>query len=141
MASAQYVDRLRGQVFERKHAGADGIADIVVDISNGVGNLAHFTFEGMWLPSPFSQYIYPYLGVVQDTISYLPAEIQASTFILQEVNNSQALLVMPESLAVNFIQYIFTHVSERSMTQVVTQRDQGPFGIPQLIHMGFKNPV
>ena len=84
--------------------------------------LNDFSLEGVDFTPPFAEdIICACLGMVNDAISHFPAEIKSPPVILQKIDNAQALLVMPESLRVEFVEHVLPHVAEWGVPQVMPQ--------------------
>jgi len=61
--------------------------------------------------------------VIDDAVSYLPGEVESLAIVFQEVNGPQGLLIVSESLAVEFVENVFTDMAEGSMPEVMSQAD------------------
>ena len=60
--------------------------------------------------------------MAKDALTDLPGKIESSAFFLKLVDNSQALLAVPESSSVQIGKLVLANVSERGVTQIVSQR-------------------
>jgi hypothetical protein len=112
---------LRGKDILADNSCPHRIADVMVDISDDIRNLANLTLKRIHRSPFLTQDICSALGVLQDAIPHLPGQIESLPIPLQEIHNPQALLVMPESLGVKTIEHIFAHMTEWCMTQIVAK--------------------
>ncbi len=60
---------------------------------------------------------------MKDAVADLPRQVQAGPAALQPLHDSQALLVMRESLRQQLCQRVLAPMAERRVAQVVTERD------------------
>ena len=61
--------------------------------------------------------------MVQNSVSYFPSKIQAFTVFFEDLDYTDALLIMCEAARMDFIQCPFTGMSERCMSQIMTKRN------------------
>src|SRR5204862_1104269 len=86
-ALAEKRDLLLGELFRSEEAGPKGVVDVVVDVSDAVDQADDFSFECPRVLQP---------GVVEDPVSNLRCEVEATPVALEQFHDSERLLVVAE---------------------------------------------
>ena len=123
MSFAQDLRHLRRQHIQGEDARPERIGEIVVEVGDGVGNPANLPFERQPLHRLFSQEVAARLGVVEYSIAYLPHQVQAAAVFFQLLDDSQALAAVAKSARMQFVHSVLADVSERRVTEVVSECD------------------
>jgi hypothetical protein len=63
------------------------------------------------------------LGVPRDAVAHFPRQVQSLPPVLEHVHNAQTLLVVTEPSGRELVDDALSGMTERRMTQVVTERD------------------
>ncbi len=105
------------------NTGAEGIAEVMVDVGDGIAEAADFGFEANLLVGLTNRIeATAPLGVVEDTLPNFPGKVESLSFFLQHINDAQALLSMSEAAGDSFSKKIFAKVAKRRVAKVMRQR-------------------
>ena len=96
---------------------ADRVVDIVIDIGDAIGKLDDAPFErgGLSCARVVHDPVFDFLGEVH------PVEIAVR---FQEFDHGEGLLIMAKTLRRNAVENLFADVSERRVSEIVTECDR-----------------
>src|SRR5438105_1119243 len=122
MAATEHGRGCFRKIALRQDASADGIADVMVNVGDGIGELYGLTLERGW-HAPGFRFDVPWdLRRFDDPITHLPGEIETAATFLQHLDHPQALIVVAEALlAEQFGEDLFACVPERRMAEIVAE--------------------
>ena len=123
VAISQHPENVEGQLAVLQNAGSEGVHQIVVQVGDGVGDSAYLAFEGQPFDQIASKEVASWLRVHQDSLAHFPGEVQAIAFLLQLLNNAEALVVVPEASGMQRAKLVFANVSKGGVSEVVAERD------------------
>ena len=112
-AADHLTDVLRHIRF-REDSSADGVIHIVMNIGNFIGKSDDLALQGMGLSNGL---------VVSYTVSHLVGQIQPLAILLQNVHGADALFGMFEAKRAYSVQRTLSGMSERRVSQIVSQRN------------------
>ena len=92
MAAAQRLRDLPRQLLLADQPRPDRVADVVVDVGDGVGQLHDLALQRRRGAVALGQDVLSHLGAVDDGVAHLPGQVQS----LQLLDHPQALLRVPE---------------------------------------------
>ncbi len=121
MRTTQHNNRGLRQIIGGDEPGSQGIADVVVDVSDGIRNLADLPFKGIGGFPVLPQYAFPGLGMLKHTFPHLTGQVEALSCLFQYLYHPNALYVVTEASGIYLVQNIFPNVPEWGMTQVMSQ--------------------
>ena len=132
VGGAEDAARFRGEVVLRQHAGADGIADVVVEVGEGIGDFHDLAFQRIGDAPGFGEDVLPYLGAFEDGIARLIGEVEAVAGDaairagLQHFDDADALDVVAELIRQALGEGILSGVAEGGVADIVPEG--GSFG-------------
>jgi hypothetical protein len=135
---AQQPDCRFRKILGPENSGPLRIVNIVIDIRGEISHTDNLPLESFGSLGGWHAHRRPALplGMVRDAVAHFPREVQSLTVIFEDVDNSQALLIVVESAGYKVIEYTLASVPERGMTQVVSQRDSLGQLLVELQHLG-----
>jgi hypothetical protein len=96
--------------------GAEGVVDVVVDVGDPIGEPDDLRLGcGGLRHRP---------GVVHDAVANLPRQVQAAPVVLEIIDDTKALLVVPERAIEHRGERLLAEVPERRVAEVVAERDR-----------------
>ena len=95
--------------------GTHCVVNIVVDIGNPVGKTHNTTLQRRCLGA---------LCMTNDAVAHFVCQIESFAVFFNCIHDAQTLLIMMKAEAANRIERTLACVSERRMTQVVTERNR-----------------
>ena len=122
MARSEYLPHVRGQVRFAEDARADGVADVVREVSDSVSHSHDLSLEGELAELRRVQEISPRFGVMENGLPRLAGEVEARAVLLKDVHRPQALLVMPKPSREQAVEHHLSDVTERRMPDIVAER-------------------
>ena len=131
MADARQVG-LRQQPRPRR------IVDVVVHVGHQVGDPGDLPFERCraLVGRRADGRAALALRVLRDAVAHFPREVQAAAVVLEHVDDAQALLVVVEAARREIVQHALAGVTERRVSEVVTESDRLGELLLQAQHLG-----
>ncbi|GAB4164293.1 MAG: hypothetical protein Tsb0017_02690 [Geothermobacteraceae bacterium] len=125
MPLAEHRDKFSGQVVRTDKVAAQGIVEIMIDVSDQVGQAHHFPLTGGWSQSGIriNQRPLP-LGMTNNAVSDLTRQIQPPSIPLQQVDDTQALPDVTKTARYQPVQHPFTGMAEGRMPKIMAKSDR-----------------
>ena len=102
------------------------IVDVVIDVGDDVGDAGDLPLDGAraMLGVRAHRHAALALGVARDAVAHLPRQVESLPLVLEDVNYSEALLVVVETARDEIVQHAFAGVPEWRVPQIVAERDR-----------------
>ena len=114
------------------NSGANGVVNIVIDISHAVANADDLAFQRatacpfcshLSSDSPANKIAFAF-GMVQNAVAHFPGQIETVPAVFEFVHDAQRMFVVAKTrfgsiLAVGFVERFFADVSKRRVTHIV----------------------
>ncbi len=115
---------MRRDIFLLYHICPDGIIDVMVDIGDDIRDSDHLSFQSLGhilflIIENFS----PAFGMLEYPVPDFVGQVQPFAFILEFFHDTEALFIMGESSGEELGKSFLPSMSERSVSEVVPQRD------------------
>ena len=130
--------RIARQLVPAEQPRPDRIVDVVVDVSDDVGDPRHLPFDrrrAMLRRGADRQAVLA-LRMARDAVAHFPGQVQPLPVVLEHVDDAQALLVVIEAAGHERAQHALAGVAERRVAQVVAERDRFGQLLVQAQHLG-----
>lgn len=110
---AEHSHAVSREVERRQDTGADGVLNIVIYVSDGISESYDIAFFGSS----------DLIGMTGDTVFHSEGEVKAPAFFLQGLDDADALQVVLKAVGTDLIENSLTAVTERRVTEVMTESD------------------
>jgi len=124
MPRAKNIYQFCGYIILVKNPGAKGICEVVVQVGYRVGYAAYLGFQGQVGGKSITEEVAPGFGVMLDSLAYFPRQIQALAIVFKLIHDSEALVVMAETIWVKSAKLILTYMAEGRVPHVVAHGDR-----------------
>ena len=124
VAVAECLADAERDVIGFKDAGAEGVAEVVVHIGDGIAKAADLGLKADLIPGlPDSVQAAASLGVVEDTLSDFPREVEALPVFFEDIDDAEALRRVAVAARDPVGKEVLTKMAEGCVAKVMGEGD------------------